>query len=132
MRGEGGSMLTVARYGTKDLERAKAFYDAIAALLGAGRVMERPEAVGYKGPGGGMFLIGEPLEGDATVGNGTQMGFAVPTRDVVDAVYAKAREFGSKCEGPPGVRGADPNGFYAAYFRDLDGNKLMVFHMGTT
>ena len=125
-------MLSVARYGTKDLERAKAFYDAIGALLGAGRVMERPEVVGYRGAGGGMFLIGEPLEGDATVGNGTQMGFTAASRDVVDAVYAKAREFGSKCEGPPGVRGADPNGFYAAYFRDLDGNKLMVFHMGTT
>jgi catechol 2,3-dioxygenase-like lactoylglutathione lyase family enzyme len=124
-------MLTVARYGTRDLERAKAFYDAIAALLGASRVMDRPEAVGYKGPGGGMFLVGTPLKGDASVGNGTQMGFAAPGRAVVDAVHARALEFGGKCEGPPGVRGADPNGFYGAYFRDLDGNKLMVFCMGS-
>ena len=36
-------MLTVARYGTRDLERAKTFYDAITQLLGATRVMERPE-----------------------------------------------------------------------------------------
>ena len=30
----------------------------------------------------------------------------------------------------PGVRGPDPNGIYAAYFRDLDGNKLSVFRFG--
>jgi hypothetical protein len=31
-------------------------------------------------------------------------------------------------EGPPGPRGE--SGFYAAYFRDLDGNKLNAFVMG--
>ena len=75
-----------------------------------------------------MFLIGIPLAGQANVGNGTQMGFEAQSREIIDSVYAKAIELGGKCEGPPGVRGPDPNGFYAAYFRDLDGNKVMVFH----
>ena len=119
-------MLTLARYGTNDLERAKRFYDAIAALVGAERVMEREEVVSYKGPGGGMFLIGKPFEGEASAGNGTQMGFAVPDAETVDAVYAKAIELGAECAGPAGPRGAD-GGFYAAYFRDPDGNKIMVF-----
>lgn len=123
-------MLTVARYGTRDLERAKSFYDPITRLLGATRVLDRPEVVGYKGAEGGMFLVGTPFEGTATVGNGTQVGFAVPSRATVDAVHAKALELGGKCEGPPGLRAPDPNGFYAAYFRDLDGNKLMVFRFG--
>jgi hypothetical protein len=125
-------MLTVGRYGTRDLERAKTFYDAIAPLLGATRVTERPEVIGYRGPGGGMFLIGRPFDGEATAGNGVQMGLAAADRQAVDAVYATAMRLGGKCEGPPGVRGPDPNdpnGFYAAYFRDLDGNKLLVFHM---
>ena len=122
-------MLAVARYGTRDLERAKSFYDVITGMLGARRVIDRPDAAGYKGPDGAMFLIGKPFAGDATVGNGTQMGFAVASREVVDAVHAKAMELGGKCEGPPGVRGPDANGFYGAYFRDLDGNKLAVFHM---
>jgi hypothetical protein len=30
-------------------------------------------------------------------------------------------------EGPAGPRG---DGFYAGYFRDLDGNKLNAFYMG--
>lgn len=123
-------MLNVARYGTRDLERAKVFYDAITGLLGATRVVERPDVVGYRGPQGGMFLVGQPFEGQATAGNGTQVGFDAPSRAVVDAIHAKALELGGKCEGPPGVRGPDPDGFYGAYFRDLDGNKVVVFRFG--
>jgi catechol 2,3-dioxygenase-like lactoylglutathione lyase family enzyme len=123
-------MLTVARYGARDLPAAWRFYDAIAAILGASRVMERPEAVGYRGADGGMLVIGQPLNGEASAGNGTQLGLAAPSRAAVDAAHAKALELGGTCEGPPGVRGSDPNGFYAAYFRDLDGNKLLVFRHG--
>ena len=124
-------MLSGGRFGTRDLARATAFYDALAALLGAQRVMARPEVVAYKGADGGMFLIGVPHVGEATAGNGTQLGFAAPSRAVVDAVHARAMDLGGTCEGPPGVRGPEGvNAFYAAYFRDLDGNKLMVMHSG--
>ncbi|AOG02094.1 MAG: VOC family protein [Blastomonas fulva] len=124
-------MLSVARYGTRDLARATEFYDVIAALLGARRVMERDELVAYKGADGGMFLIGLPFAGEASVGNGSQVGFSAPSRDIVDAVHAEAIALGGTCEGTPGVRGPDgPNGFYAAYFRDRDGNKIMVMRVG--
>jgi predicted lactoylglutathione lyase len=118
-------MMTVTRYGTLDLERAKNFYDAVTALVGAQRVLDLPEVVGYQGNQGAMFLIGTPYEGTATFGNGTQLSFPATSRASVDQVYGKARELGGKCEGPPALR---PNGAYAAYFRDPDGNKLMVFH----
>jgi len=123
-------MLSVARYGTRDFERAKHFYDAIAGLLGASRVLDRPEVAGYRAASGGMVLIGKPFAGEASAGNGTQLGMEAPSRAAVDAVHAKALELGGVCEGPPGVRGPDPNGFYGAYFRDLDGNKLLVFRYG--
>lgn len=124
-------MLSVARYGTSDLARATAFYDEIAKLLAAKRVIERDDVVAYKGADGGMFLIGRPFAGEAKSGNGTQIGFTAPSRAVVDAVYVKAMELGGTCEGPPGGRGPDgPLGFYAAYFRDLDGNKIMVMRVG--
>jgi predicted lactoylglutathione lyase len=48
-------------------------------------------------------------------------------REQVDAVYAKAIELGGSDEGAPGERFP---GFYAAYFRDLDGNKLNCCCMG--
>ncbi|MBU6207419.1 MAG: VOC family protein [Alphaproteobacteria bacterium] len=122
-------MLSVARFGTNDLAAATRFYDAITTLLGASRVIERAEVVAYKGKEGGMFLIGTPFEGKAEAGNGSQVGFAAPDRATVDAVHAKAIEMGASCEGPPGVRGPEGlNAFYAAYFRDPERNKIMVFH----
>lgn len=124
-------MLTVARYGTRDLPRAAAFYDAIAAVLGAVRVLDRDEVKAYKGSDGGMFLIGLPFEGEANVGNGTQIGFTASSRAAVDAVHAKALELGGTCEGPPGLRGPEgEHAIYATYFRDLDGNKIMTLCRG--
>ena len=123
-------MLRTARYGTRDLDRARSFYDAVAEILGAARVLDMDGLTGYQGPTGSMFVIGRPLAGDPTVGNGTQMVFEASTRAAVDAAHAKAMELGGTCEGPPGFRGPEELGFYAAYFRDLDDNKLVVASFG--
>jgi predicted lactoylglutathione lyase len=41
-----------------------------------------------------------------------------------------AMTLGASCEGKPGFRPAGATqGFYAGYFRDLDGNKLNAFCM---
>jgi catechol 2,3-dioxygenase-like lactoylglutathione lyase family enzyme len=123
-------MLSTARYGTRDLERARSFYDAIAAIIGARRVLDYPNLTGYRGPSGGTFIIGTPLAGEASVGNGSQVVFEAPTRAAVDAVHAQALALGGRCEGPPGFRGPAEMNFYAAYFRDPDGNKIMVSRVG--
>ena len=123
-------MLSTGRFGTRDLPRAVAFYDAIAELLGATRVYDRPNLAGYRGSTGGIFLVGTPFAGEASAGNGTQLGFEASSRAVVDTVHATALKLGGTCEGAPGIRGDDPNGYYGAYFRDLDGNKLTVFRFG--
>jgi len=44
----------------------------------------------------------------------------------VDRIHRLALSLGGKDEGAPGPRN---EGFYAAYFRDLDGNKLDAFVM---
>lgn len=49
------------------------------------------------------------------------------SRAGVDKLYAKAISLGASDEGAPGER---MPGFYGAYLRDLDGNKLAFFHMG--
>jgi len=55
------------------------------------------------------------------------VALGVDSRDKVDRVHRKALELDGTDEGPAGPRG---EGFYAGYFRDLDGNKLSVFGMG--
>ena len=49
-------------------------------------------------------------------------------KEQVSAIHAKALEQGGTCDGPPGPRGGDASGIFAAYFRDLDGNKISALH----
>jgi predicted lactoylglutathione lyase len=123
-------MITSTRFGTKDLARAKAFWAPIAEMVGAKQIYDRETMIAFRGAEGSMLLIGIPLSGAHEVGNGNMAGFQCSSRALVDAVHAKALELGGTDEGAPGVRGDDPNGFYGAYFRDLDGNKLTAFRFG--
>ncbi len=116
--------------GTNDLPRARVFYDALWAEMGITRLME----FGSRGSGWApsmdkpMFCIMTPYDGrPATVGNGVMVGITADSRAMVDRVYKKALELGGTDEGAPGLRAEGGDGFYVAYFRDLDGNKLDVF-----
>jgi len=121
-------MIGYVTLGTNDLARAAKFYDALLAEIGAGRFMEGETfiawAVSPTAPGLGLI---KPINGQpATVGNGVMVALAVDSNEKVDQLYAKAIELGATDEGPAGPRG---DGFYAGYFRDLDGNKLNFFCM---
>jgi catechol 2,3-dioxygenase-like lactoylglutathione lyase family enzyme len=119
--------------GTNDLPRASAFYDVLLAEMGVTRMMDFGDrgyawAAAMDKP---MLCIMTPYDGrPATVGNGVMAGIGVESRELVDRMYAKALELGGTDEGPPGLRAAGGDGFYAAYFRDLDGNKLDVYYYG--
>ena len=97
--------------------------------MGAKRYMESEKFVAWAVrpdlPALGVIL---PFDGRAaTLGNGTMVALAGDSTEAVDRVHRKAMSLGAKDEGAPGPRG---QGFYAGYFRDLDGNKLNVFFMG--
>jgi catechol 2,3-dioxygenase-like lactoylglutathione lyase family enzyme len=121
-------MIGYVTLGTNDLPRAAAFYDALLGLVGAKRIMENDQFIawstGHDKPG---LALTKPFNGKpATIGNGTMVAFGVASQDIVKALHAKALELGGTDEGAPGERF---EGFYAAYFRDRDGNKLNA-HVG--
>ena len=120
-------MIGYVTLGTKDLARAAEFYDAIARELGTGRMMENEKFIAWGKPGGGGIGLTYPNNGaPATVGNGVMVALKASDKAQVDRLHALALALGGSCEGPPGDRGG---GFYAAYFRDRDGNKLNAFIM---
>ena len=121
-------MIGYVTVGTNDMARATAFYDALFAELGAGRLYETDSFVAWAvAPDQPGFSVTHPYDGyKATVGNGTMVALVVDSNEKVDRVYNKAIELGAQCEGPAGPR--QMPGFYAGYFRDPDGNKLNVFH----
>jgi predicted lactoylglutathione lyase len=121
-------MLGYVTLGTNDLSRAAKFYDAIAAELGVGRMMENEQFIAWGGHGGAGIGLTKPFDGKpATVGNGVMVALRAKDRAQVDRIHQLAMSMGANDEGAPGDRGG---GFYAAYFRDPDGNKLNAFVMG--
>lgn len=122
-------MIGYTTLGTNDIKRAAKFYDALLEEFGAKRAMETDKLILWgTGPGQPMLSVIKPYDGKpATVGNGVMVALAAKSKAQVDAIYNKAIQLGGKDEGKPGNRG---DGFYAGYFRDLDGNKLNAFFMG--
>jgi len=121
-------MIGYTSLGTADLTRAGAFYDALLADLGAKRIMSMEDFIVWAPEGGGpAFSIHVPQDGKPySVGNGVMVALAARDKAQVDALHAKSLSLGGCDEGKPGYRAP---GFYAAYFRDLDGNKLNVHAM---
>ena len=123
-------MIGYVTLGANDLARAARFYDAIAKELGVGRMMDTERFIAWGTPGGGAGIgLTRPFDSEpATVGNGVMVAFEARDKAQVDRIHRLALSLGGKDEGAPGPRG--DQGFYAAYFRDLDGNKLNAFVMG--
>jgi catechol 2,3-dioxygenase-like lactoylglutathione lyase family enzyme len=124
-------MLDGACLGTNDIARAGRFYDAVLAQAGLTRLVDGDQEIGY-GPEGGpcCLYIVTPFDGrPATWGNGTQMMFRADNPAAVDAFHRTAMELGGLDEGAPGPRSYSA-GYYGAYCRDPDGNKLHVRHLG--
>ena len=122
-------MIGYVTLGTNDFQRAARFYDALFADLGATRLFDMENFIAWStGPGVPAVSIIKPFDGKpATVGNGVMVALAAGSKEQVDKIYAKAISLGATDEGKPGPRG---EGFYAGYFRDLDGNKLNAFFLG--
>ncbi|MFK8043609.1 VOC family protein [Congregibacter sp.] len=122
-------MLGYVTLGSNQFEKAAAFYDALFAECGAKRLMELDGFIlwGTSMEAGAIALTKPFNQEPATVGNGGMAAIQAESKEVVDALHRKALEAGGQDEGEPGQRG---DGFYASYFRDLDGNKLAAFFLG--
>ncbi len=124
-------MIGYTMLGTNDLQRATAFYDTLLGEIGAKRHLETDRFILWGvSPRQPALGVTKPYDGQAaSVGNGTMVALVVDATDKVDRLHKRALELGATDEGPAGPRGP---GFYAGYFRDLDGNKLNVFCMGAS
>ena len=122
-------MIGYTTVGTNNLPRAAKFYDALLGTIGAKRWMESDKFVAWTvSPTQPALGVITPHNGQpATMGNGVMIALVMDSAAKVDALHKKAMELGGTDEGAPGPRG---EGFYAGYFRDLDGNKLNAFFMG--
>ncbi len=112
--------------GTNDIERSRAFYDAVLAPVGRSGI-PLPHGTAYPNEYG-TFIVAKPANGEPhNASNGFTLGFKATDYASVDAFHAAGLANGGTCEGAPGVRENSPGAQYGAYLRDPDGNKICAF-----
>lgn len=120
-------MIGYVTIGTRDMEKAKAFYTELLADLGASLLMDMGR-IAFIGTdmSAPMLAVCIPYDKqDPQPGNGTMIAINPGSKEAVDRLHAKALELGASSEGAPGQRIDDV--FYGAYVRDPDGNKMAFF-----
>ncbi|WP_232629303.1 VOC family protein [Methylobacterium sp. Leaf118] len=127
-------MQTDLTLGARDAAAAHAFDAAVLATVGWGPHAEFPgwrgDSLGARGEGLVLWVCTPFDGGEASVGNGTMMGFPAPSRAAADAVHAAAMARGGTDEGGPGPRPQDGPDWYAASLRDPSGTKLAAVFDG--
>jgi catechol 2,3-dioxygenase-like lactoylglutathione lyase family enzyme len=109
--------------GACDIPKAVKFYDSVLSTLSIKRAHYIDNVAAAYGESF-EFWVGSPCEGKATPSNGSHIAFNAPTKESVDQFYATAIALGGTCEGKPGLRPEYGETYYAAFVRDLDGNKI--------
>jgi catechol 2,3-dioxygenase-like lactoylglutathione lyase family enzyme len=123
---------TATMFGSNDIEKAKQFYDTVLATVGLQPLMEHGSGGRIYGTAAGqpLFSIVRPYDGGpATGGNGSMFSILCDTAAQVSAIHAEALELGGRDDGAPGPRIGGGISVFAAYFRDLDGNKICAIHV---
>ena len=127
-------MISHTFIGVNDFDRAVSFYTAVMDALGLQLRFHEKDTqwaawIGADSPRP-LFIIGRPYDdAPAHPGNGNMLALLAASVEVVDQTYAQAIASGGTCEGAPGRRPHYHAGYYGAYFRDTEGNKIGVcFH----
>ena len=115
-------MIGYTTLGVTDLERAKAFYDAVLAPLGASRLMDFGVAMGYGIPPHPDFWIGVFDSGEGF--RESHLAFAAPDRATVRRFFDAAVAAGAAVLHEPRVWPEYHPDYYGAFVRDPDGNNV--------
>jgi catechol 2,3-dioxygenase-like lactoylglutathione lyase family enzyme len=86
--------------------------------------VERPHTIGFGKTYPEFWLNHRPGMAPVAADTGTHVCLRVPSTAAVDAFHAAALRGGATCDGPPGFRQASTQNYYAAFIRDVDGNKI--------
>lgn len=109
--------------GVSDLERSRAFYEAILAPLGfdEANVYEvLPQEVEFGPEGAHDFAISTAY----AVGAPVHVAFAADSRGQVDAFHAAGLAAGGRDNGAPGLRPEYSATYYGAFLLDPDGHNV--------
>lgn len=107
-----------------DLDRAARFYDAVLSTLGYAKLETRPATIAFGKRYSEFWLNHRPGLQSQPDGSGAHVALRAASREMVDAFHAAALANGGLSDGAPGLRPQHGDGYYAAYIRDPDGNRV--------
>lgn len=127
-------MINHVMIGVNDIEKSRAFYDAVFGAVGCDKPMRNEAATGhvryFYNKDGHTFAITQPInDADATCANGFTLGIKCSSpaqlQELHDIALANG---GSAVEDGPGPRETSMGTLYLCYFLDPDGHKICGIH----
>ena len=117
-------MIDHVSVGVRDLAAATRFYEAVLTTLGFRKLEQRPATVAFGKTYSEFWVNHRPKMAPLPAGHGTHIALRARDRARVDAFHAAALAHGGTSDGAPGLRPQHGEGYYAAFIRDPDGNRI--------
>jgi len=115
--------------GVSDLAASTAFYKEVLATLDYELRDDRPTTAGFGRigkPHSEFWLNARPGMPKVPVDSGTHICLRTKSVEMVKAFYETALRLGAESDGSPAMRPVYSDNYYAAFIRDLDGNRIEV------
>ena len=119
-------MIDHVSIGVSDLARATRFYESVLGALGYAKLDVRAKTVGFGKRYPEFWLNHRPDMAAVAADSGSHVCLRAASTQAVDAFHAAALAAGGDSDGAPGERPQHGEGYYAAFVRDLDGNRIEV------
>jgi catechol 2,3-dioxygenase-like lactoylglutathione lyase family enzyme len=119
----------------RDLRRSARFYDCVMATLGAEKVYQRKDAIGYgqrnRADDDSHSYLSIYESDGANADRRRHWCFRAQSAEQVRAFHAAGIAAGGRDAGAPGLRPDYHAAYYAAFLEDPEGNRVeAVFHHG--
>jgi catechol 2,3-dioxygenase-like lactoylglutathione lyase family enzyme len=108
-----------------DLSSATRFYEAVLGAIGYAALDVRGSTVGLGRKYSEFWLNARPEMSPLPANSGSHVCLRARSSAEVDTFHAAALAHGGASDGAPGLRPHDgEGGYYAAFIRDPDGNRI--------
>ena len=108
----------------RDLEACGRFYDAVLQAMGYARMVTRLGTIGFGKKYPDFWLNERRAMTPVVADSGTHIALRAGDTQAVDAFHAAALKAGGSSDGAPGPRPEYTAGYYAAFVRDPEGNRI--------
>jgi catechol 2,3-dioxygenase-like lactoylglutathione lyase family enzyme len=108
----------------RDLDRSARFYEAVLGAIGYAKLEVRPATVGFGKTYPEFWINLRSTMAAVAADSGAHVGLRVRSTELVDAFHVAALAAGGSSDGAPGLRPQHGEGYYAAFIRDPDGNRI--------